>query len=292
MSNLANAFKSMVRNASMTLASFFLVALTLLVVGSVMVISLNTNHLVTNVINSITIQTFVSPDATEEQSTGLAQQIEAINGVAAVTFSSKEDELVDITKTFGENGDTIYEFYEPINPLSDVYSVEVEENVTDFEAIATQIEALDYVDSAEYGEESTTSSFISTMELIQKISFAVSIILACVSLFIITNTIKLNITARYTEIEIMRLVGATKMYIRLPFLVEGLFIGVLGGLLAAVFIHIGYINALEMPTLSIVSPSLVNSTEVSKLVYFSLPLGGMIIGGFGSLFAIRKYLSK
>ncbi len=292
MNNIANAFKSMARNLSMTLASFFLVTLTLMVVGSILVLSLNTNYIATNVINNITITTFVVAEATPEESEAVGAEIEAIPGVKSVEFSSKEEELQDITSTFGEDSETIYEFYEPINPLSDAYIVTVDDSITDFEQINQQIEAIDNVDSSSYGEETTTDNFVQTMEIIQYISILFSIILAFVSLFIISNTIKLNITARYKEIEIMRLVGATKMYIRLPFVIEGLFIGCLGGILSAGILHFTYIQALQTEFLSLIAPSLLPSADVAMDLYIGLPVGGMFIGAIGSIFAIRKYLSK
>ncbi len=292
MSNILNAFKSMIRNLSMTFASLLLVTLTLMVVGFISILSLNTNQIATDVINSITISAFVEPDLTLEQSEGLKSQIEAINGVNEAVYSSKEQELADITKTFGEDGDTIYEFYEPINPLSDVYIVSVDENITDFSSINSQISEIDGIMKSTFGEESTTDNFVQTMQLIQQASYLVSAILAFVSLFIISNTIKLNITARFKEIEIMRLVGATKTYIRLPFVIEGLFIGLLGGFIAAGLLHFGYIKALNTNFLSILSTNLLTSTEIAKFLYEFIPVGGMLIGGIGSLLAIHKYLSK
>ncbi len=292
MNNIANAFKSMARNLSMTLASFALVFLTLLVVGSVLVLSFNTNYIATEVIQSITISAFVDPNATEEESKQLESELLAINGISEVEYSTKEEELKSISDTFGEDGETIYEFYAPINPLSDVYVVSVDDTVTDFTAVNDEIKELDNIIDSSFGEESTTDNFVKTMQLIQWISIIVSAILAFVSLFIISNTIKLNITARYTEIEIMRLVGATKMYIRMPFVIEGIFIGAVAGLISAGLIHYGYIEALQTEFLAIMSTSLVTSTIIAEYIYLILPIGGMIIGGIGSLFAIRKYLSK
>lgn len=290
MNNLVSAFKSMIRNLSMTLASLLLITLTLMVVGFVCVLSINTNHIATDVIDNLSISVFVDNGLDEAAVEALGEQIKAVEGVESMIFSSKDDELKTSTTMLGEDGGQIYNFFKDENPLSDVFIVSLHKNETDFEAIAGKIEELDGVTSAMYGGDSGANGLISSMIGIQYVSIAVSVILFLVSIFLITNTIKLNITARYKEIEIMRLVGATKTYIRAPFFVEGVTIGLISAIIAFCVIAYGYHYLLLTPTVSKISNILLDSHSITVILVFGLPVIGMVIGGIGSLFAVRKHL--
>ena len=143
-----------------------------------------------------------------------------------------------------------------------------------------------------YGSESGTENFIKIMKFIQLISIAIAIILIVASMFIITNTIKLTITARKLEIEIMRLVGSTKLYIQLPFMAEGFIIGLLGGILSFVILAIGYTVFAESAYLLALASTFIPVEDVIYYLAIILPIGGMIIGTIASYVATRKYLRK
>ncbi len=292
MNNMMSVLKSMWRNISMTITSLLLVILTLLVVGFVVILSINTHHIAKNVIDNISISTFLEPKISKKEKEQVENEIRNIDGVKKVTLSSKEVELKQVTKNFGNNGDKIYNYFEKNNPLSDVFVVEVKNNVTDFEVINQQIEKIHGVESSTYGEKTETKNFVNSMRMIQIISILVSIILLIISIFIITNTIKLNINARYKEIEIMRLVGATKRYIRLPFIFEGVLIGIIGALISSLFLLGGYYYSITYTLVGAFKDGLVNFRDIINIIFILLPLVGILIGIMGSRIAIRKHLKK
>lgn len=292
MNNILSAYKSMLRNLSMTLASLLLITLTLIVVGFVFTLSLNSRHIAKGVVDSLTITVFVNQDVDETGLSEIKNEIESTEGVDTVTFSSKDEELKNISGLLGTDGDSIYKFFSEDNPVMDAYIVSVDSGTTDFNAITTKLKAIEGVNDAVYGGDQGADGLISSMVVIQSLSIAVALILLFVSIFIITNTIKLNITARFKEIEIMRLVGATKAYIRAPFIVEGLSIGLFGGIIAFLVIGIGYHQLLNSESFTFAKSLMLTSSSINTILGVFLPLIGMLIGAIGSVLAIRKYLRK
>ncbi len=291
MNSISSAFGSMRRNLTMTSASILLVTLTLLVVGFVFQISVSTTKMTESVLSSLKVYAYVDTTADDDESKKVGEEIKKIEGVETVEFSSKEDELKALTSTMGSNAESIQSNFEgDSNPLSDVYIVTTDLEKYDLADLSDQIGKIDNVESAEYGQSSGTNDFISIMKLIQNASIFVAGVLLFVSLFIIINTIKLTITARRTEIEIMRLVGATKMFIRLPFMVEGLFIGLIGGLISFGVLHVFYQQVYSSEVIILIKGSLATVQEMDKLLIVSLPVIGMVIGALGSLWAMRRYL--
>ncbi len=291
MNSFTSALKSMRRNLTMTSASILLVTLTLLVVGFVFQVSYNTASLTESVLDSLKVYAYVDTTATKKDEDAIKKEVEDIKGVEKIKYSSKEDELESLTSTLGENGDAIQKsFSGNANPLNDVFIISIDLNKYDLEKISKEVAAIDNVESVDYGQSNGTNDFIQMMKLVKSISIFVAGVLVIVSLFIITNTIKLTITARRTEIEIMRLVGATKMYIRLPFMVEGMIIGLVGGLISFIALHFFYAQMYAADALLIIKPSLVTVGAMDQVLFLSLPIIGMVIGTIGSYVAMRRYL--
>lgn len=293
MSSFYIALKSLWRNFSMTFASVLLVTLTLAVVGFVMIISLNVTYISDNVIKSLNMYVYVQPDATQEEIEQVGTELEAIEEVASLEFSTKDEELELLAEDFGGVDSEVYQFFSGnANPLSDVYIITVDDENYDMELIANEIREIPNVEYVTYGSESGTENFIKIMQFIQLISIVVAIILIVASMFIITNTIKLTITGRKLEIDIMRLVGSTKLYIQLPFMAEGFIIGALGGIMSCLILVAGYNVFVESSYLLSISSTFISGTEITRYLTIVLPIGGMIIGTIGSYLATRKYLRK
>ncbi len=291
MNSFTSALKSMRRNLTMTSASILLVTLTLLVVGFVFQVSFNTASLTESVLDSLKVYAYVDTTATKNDEEAIKKDIQDIKGVEKIKYSSKEDELESLTSTLGDNGKEIQKsFSGDANPLNDVYIISIDLEKYDLEKVSKQVSSIDNIESVDYGQSNGTNDFIEMMKLVKSISIFVAGVLVIVSLFIITNTIKLTITARRTEIEIMRLVGATKMYIRLPFMIEGMVIGLIGGLVSFITLHFFYAQMYAADALIIIKPSLVTVGSMDQVLLFSLPVIGMVIGTIGSYVAMRRYL--
>ncbi len=291
MNSIQSALNSMRRNFTMTSASILLVTLTLLVVGFVFQISVNTTKMTESVLDSLKVYAYVDATASDDESKKVGEEIKKLSEVENIEFSSKEDELKSITETMGSNAEDIQKNFEgDANPLNDVYIISTDLEKYDLEELSKKIDKIDGVESTEYGQSDGTNDFIAIMKLIQNTSVFVAAVLLFASLFIITNTIKLTITARRTEIEIMRLVGATKMFIRLPFMIEGMLIGLIGGLFSFGVLHIFYQEVYNSDLLILIKSSLATVGQMDHLLIISLPLIGIVIGSMGSLWAMRRYL--
>lgn len=293
MSSFYIAIKSLWRNFSMSFASILLVTLTLAVVGFVIIISMNVNNISESVIQSLSMYVYVEPDATQAEIDKVGEELDAAAEVESISFSSKDEELKLISEDFGGEESDVYKFFSgEDNPLSPVYMITIADKNYDMEAIAEDIRQIENVDYVTYGSESGTENFIKIMKFIQLISIIIAVILIVASMFIITNTIKLTITARKLEIEIMRLVGSTKLYIQLPFMAEGFIIGLLGGTLSFVMLTIGYTVFTDSAYLLALASTFIPPEDVITYLAIILPVGGMIIGTVGSYVATRKYLRK
>ncbi len=291
MNSIQSALNSMRRNFTMTSASILLVTLTLLVVGFVFQISVNTTKMTESVLDSLKVYAYVDATASNDESKKVGEEIKKLPEVENIDFSSKEDELKSITETMGSNAEDIQKNFEgDANPLNDVYIITTDLEKYDLEELSQKIDKIDGVESTEYGQSDGTNDFIAIMKLIQNTSVFVAAVLLFASLFIITNTIKLTITARRTEIEIMRLVGATKMFIRLPFMIEGMLIGLIGGLFSFGVLHIFYQEVYNSDLLILIKSSLATVGQMDYLLIITLPLIGIVIGSMGSLWAMRRYL--
>ncbi len=295
MNSLKTAIKSLYRNFSMSIASIILVTLTLLVLSSTIILALNISYVTDTVFQSLRINVYLEENLKDDQIKEIKSEIENVPNVNTVSFSSKDDELKSLTEGFAD-GDLILEYMEDENPLQDVYIVNLDDlgdgqsETNTMEEADEKIKKIDGVDSADYGAEQGTDSLIKTLDFIKLISNLASITLLVISVFLITNTVKLTINARRKEIAIMRLVGAKSWYIQMPFVIEGMIIGIIGGVFAYLLSTYGYGYALDLDAITFLRSSLIPAEDLSTSVLVFIPFVGMLIGSLGSVIAIRGYL--
>ncbi|MEH7225099.1 permease-like cell division protein FtsX [Bacillus sp. JJ1566] len=281
--------KNLGRNGWMTFASVSAVTVTLLLVGVFLVIMMNLNSMATSLEKDVRISVHTDLTSTKEQQDALKAEIVKIPQVADVTFSSKDEELQKMIESFGEDG-KIFEMYEQGNPLHDVFVVKTKDP-QDIMKVAEQVEKMDYVHSVNYGKGKVEKIF-STVGVSRNIGIGLIVGLLFTAMFLISNTIKITIFARQREIEIMKLVGATNSFIRWPFFLEGLFLGILGSMIP-IGIILGFYNFLY----DLIQPQL-NGTFLELLAFnpFAFQVTGLLlligafIGVWGSLMSVRKFL--
>ena len=284
--HLSESFKSLRRNGWMTFASASAVTVTLLLVGVFFVIMLNMNKFATDIENDVEIRSHISLAATNQDQEVLKKKIEEIDQVDSVTFSSKEQELNHLIKTMGKD----WELYEQENPLHDVFIVKTK-RPADTPVVAKKIGSFEFVDSAVYGEKKVENLF-KTLKTSRNIGLVLIIGLLFTAMFLISNTIKITIFARRKEIEIMKLVGATNWFIRWPFLLEGMWLGIIGSILPIAVVAAGYYYAYDFLASRIPS-QLIQPLAYSPFVYQVcglLILVGVIIGAWGSFISVRRFL--
>ena len=286
--SIRDAFKSVFRNFSLSLASILCATITLIVVAISLVIAGNVDNATKSLESELSIIVYVEKTASEDDVTYLKSNIEQISGVEEVIYKSKNEWKLEISEYSSDIG-TVFEAYED-NPLLDSFSVKVKD-VNDLETITNKIRNMEKVESANYGE-GTVDTIISIFDVVKKATVIVVIALIFVTAFLITNTIKLAIYSRRNEIEIMRLVGASNIAIKLPFVVEGFIIGILGSLIPIIITIYGYVIAYNKLGGHIVT-DLIKLIEPYNFVFnisFIIAVLGALIGMFGSLRAVRKYL--
>jgi len=287
--HMRESVKSLGRNGWMTFASISAVTVTLLLVGVFLVVMFNMNHFAKKIENDVEIRVHIDVTANEQDKQALRAQIEAIPKVKEIRYSSKEQELKNLIKSFGEEGSS-FRLFEQDNPLSDVYVVKTEKP-TDTIKVAKQIEKFQFVHKVNYGQGQVEKLF-STLKVARNVGIVLIIGLLFTAMFLISNTIKITIFARRREIEIMRLVGATNGFIRWPFFLEGLWLGVIGAIFPIVSILVVYYNIYKFlePKITVPFIELLPFNPFMWQISLILLLFGACIGVWGSMMSVRRFL--
>ena len=205
------------------------------------------------------------------------------------TFSSKDEELDKMIESQNDDGKKLFESYRKNNPLGAAYVVEVKD-AKQLDKVSKQIADLDHVNEVNSGG-SSTNSLVNTLETVRNGGAIFVVGLTVVALFMIANTIKITITSRQTEISIMRMVGASNWYIRLPYMLEGIFIGVLGAIVPILVVYFGY-NMVYQGAVGLL-PSMLSLREPFPFIWQCsglLVALGSGVGLIGSFVSVRKFL--
>lgn len=287
--HVRESFKSIWRNGWMTFASVGAVTVTLLLVGVFYVILMNLNEVANSIEEDVTIKVLIDTTATPEQQKALETELKSMPEIKSVVFSSKDNELNQLVDSFGQQGE-ILKLYEQENPLNDAFLVKAAEPETT-KQVAKKIEKLESVHLVNYGQNDVDKLF-KIISISRNVGLVIIIGLLLTAVFLISNTIKITIVARRREIEIMRLVGATNGFIRWPFFLEGLWLGIFGSIIPITSIAILYKNIYGY-----LAPKLegnfIQILEFTPFVYqvsLLLLLMGCIIGVWGSMMSVRKFL--
>ena len=288
--NIRDAIKSVFRNFSLSLASISCITITLVVVAISIILSFNVNNFTNLVEKDVTIVAFLDLDITEEQRGNILQEIKKMNNIETVTFKSKVDIADEMMESSEELKKIIGEWSEEESAIQDTYLIKVK-NIEKIGKTAKNIQKLEGVDIIKYGE-GMVEQLVSVFDIVRKISIGVVIALIVVTAFLIANTIKITIDSRRREIEIMRLVGASNLNIKIPFVFEGLFLGILGSIIPIIATVYGYVALYENFNGQLFSPfiRLVEPTPFTFVVSILLLVIGILVGMFGSWRAVRKHL--
>ena len=287
--HIRDAFKSLLRNGLMTFGSVSAVSMILLIVGVFVSLLFNVNKIGSDIENDVNVRVYIDLAADQEKTDQLEAKIKELADVESVTFRSKDEELEDVTKSFAEEFSL---FKNDGNPLRNAFDVKAKEPQKT-SAVAKAIEGMDYVARVRYGEARADNLF-RIIATARNIGAVIIVGLLALAMFLISNTIRSTIYSRRTEIEIMRLVGATKAYIRWPFFLEGGMIGLLGsiipiGLVWSIYLWIykGGSDFFSGSSFSLLDPN-------PFLIYVSLAMAaiGITIGAFGSILSMRRFLKK
>ena len=288
--SIRDAFKSVFRNFSLSLASISCITITLIIVAISILITFNVQNFTREMEKDLTIVVFLDTDASEEDSKIVMEKLENMSNVESLTYQSKtaiKEEMRKENEVFNEVMST---WSEEDNPLKDTFQVKVKavEKIAD---TAKRIEKLDKVSTVRYGE-GMVDNLIVAFEAAQKVSYGMVIALILVTVFLIINTIKLTIFSRKREISIMRLVGASNFTIKTPFIIEGMVLGIFGSIIPILTVCFGYV-ALYNHFDGYLYSRMITLIEPEPFIYMVSGIVlviGIIVGMIGSASAVRKYL--
>ncbi len=288
--SIKDAFKSIFRNFSLSIASISCIAITLVIVAIALIASYNVNNITKKIEGVLEIVVFVDRDATESNISDVKDDINKIGNVdsSKTIYHSKEELATQLRQEDANMALILYTLDD--NPLQSSYVVTVKD-VTKISETAEEIENIRYVTSVRYGEN-LVNRLLNVFGILRNGCVIAVIALIVVTAFLVGNTIKITIFSRRQEIQIMRLVGTSNTVIKLPFLVEGFVLGIIGGLIAlgislfAYYFIFDYTNGTLFTNLApLVSPSSISLNTAIIL----LAVGGLV-GMFGSIMSARKYL--
>lgn len=286
-----DASKSLVRNFSLSLASISCITITLIVVALSIVISYNVENIASKIKKDVTMIVFIDNKATKAEIEQIGAKIKKIDNVDSMTYKSKADAANELAQGDSTFNTVTQEWTDDTNPLLDSYLIKVKE-IEKIKDTVNEIKKIDKISTVNYGED-MVDQLLPVFEVVDKVCIGAVIALIAVTAFLITNTIKLAIFARKTEIEIMRLVGASNISIKVPFIIEGLFLGGIGAIIPIIATIYGYNSLYDFFGGMLFSSNLAKIIEPMPFVWMIsviLLIIGMLVGMFGSYRAVRKYL--
>ena len=285
--HIRDGFRNLFRNGLMTLVSIFTMTLTLIMIGSFVLIWTNINEATRNIEQTFQVRVLIDRIATEEEEATLKTQIQGLEHVTDVVYRSKDEELEHYKKTITSDFDVIEG---DKNPLNNVYVVSVDKG-ENLDKVAQDIRKLAKVEAANYGS-TDVETILGNINAVRIVLAVLASIFVVFAVLLVSNTIRLTILARRTEIEIMRLVGATKRYIRAPYKYEGAYIGLISGLLAFGALYGIYEGAHSyLPGfLGLANLQLVDTMPIMAYVGAGLLVIGIVLGRLGAGRSIRRFL--
>ena len=292
-----DAIHGVFRNFPLSLASILCITITLIVVAVSLVLSYNVENFSDSIRKDVTVVMFLKGDTTSEDEEKIKKELESIENIenTSIVFKSKTESANELKEGNDIFATTVDGWTEETNPLLDSYMFKVKE-IEDIDNTVKEVKNLsftkDKINNINYGEE-IVHELIVVFNVVEKVCVVAVIALILVSAFLITNTIKLAIYSRKREIEIMRLVGASNISIKIPFIIEGLFIGILGSVLPIVLVIFGYTSLYDFFGGELFGSALASLVMPVPFVYYVsiILLGiGIVVGMIGSYLAVRKYL--
>ncbi len=283
---ITEALKSLYRNRLLTFATIANVAICILILGAAVLLTLNASNIISNLESDVEIVAYIDKELSSEEINSLKTDVEKIAGVDTIFFVSKEEGLKNLQEKFGgleyDLGSTLEQ-----NPLRNSFAIQAVDP-HQVPAIAKKVEKLNGVYKVNYGQGVVEKLFQVT-EWVRIVGVIAIVLLAFGALFLISTTIRLAIFSRRKEIYLMKLIGATDWFVRLPFFLEGLFLGSMGAIIAVLFLSVGY-GSITGQTHTILFLPLVTDTGFLINIYSILLGAGALLGIIATYFSLNKFL--
>lgn len=289
--HLKEGIKAVGRNSAMSISSISAVNITLLIISVFLVISFNLDSIAVGVEDEIMLSALVDSNyETDEQITIIKEELTKISGIVSIEFSHKDAELEYFLSSYSEQEKALYMPDGADNPLPHTFYITIEEDL-EIDGVAQIVSAVEGIKEVNYGGE-LTIDLIELINLVRYSGVIVVFALTALAIYLMSNTIKLTILARQREIAIMRNVGATNGFIRAPFIVEGIVIGILGSVIPCAVTVFGYYFLFENVNGIIITEVFTLLDPRPFVFYVSLILiaVGVGVGIIGSFLSVTKYL--
>lgn len=283
------ALKSIKRNKTLSIASIATVTATLFLLGAITLGVANADKLITQLGSMVEVKIYLKEGISDNNKNAIENKIKEVDGIDKITFQSKEDALKDVKEQMNDELGQLTSGFEDNNPFPASFTVNVKEPLV-VDKVVSSIKDMNGID--EIKDARSIIAKISKLTDSFKIGAAVAfVVFIMISLFLIGNTIKITVFTRKKEIGIMKYVGATDWFIRWPFIIEGMILGILGAVISVValgFIYAIIINNLSADTLF--GFDLVGISYILKVIVWEFLGCGVFIGAIGSIISMRKFL--
>lgn len=286
--HIREGLRNVLRNGWMTFASVSAVVVTLAVLGISLIIVMNTQQMSKYVENQIEFSAFLTPSASLQTGDQIANEIRQMPTVKSVQVISKAQGMQHMKQELKQYGDVLDGF--KTNPLPVELKVKAK-NPRETTPISEQVAKIPQVAKVKSGNQFTAPLF-HVLDVVRVVSVLFVAALLVTSMFLISNTIRITIFSRRREIEIMKLVGATNAFIRWPFIVEGMFIGLFGAVIPFAILGYGYsalYSRVNGTFIGLTFPLVPSADLTDKLAIILLGIG-VIIGIWGGVMSVRKFL--
>jgi len=284
----AEAFRSLVRNSWLSLASVGTVTVSLLILGCSLLLVLNADRVATTLESSVEVSVFLHNGLNQDQVNALEEKIRALPGVSQVRFISKAQALAEMRQSFGGQKDVLASL-DKKNPLPDAFRVKTQ-RADQVIGVASRIQAMSGVDEVRYGQ-GVVEKLLAITHWIRLAGLAAMIALAAAAVFLISTTIRMSVFTRRREISIMKYLGATNWFVRFPFLLEGMVLGLIGALCAALLVYFGYFSLVRRIGETLPFIPLITGGRYLQAMLGGLTVLGLLIGALGSTISIRRFLN-
>ncbi|MGI6585012.1 MAG: ABC transporter permease [Gracilibacteraceae bacterium] len=287
---IREGFRNLKRNGTMSTAAITSVIAALLVIGIFFIIVINIDYAATKLESQIEMMVYLEDGLSENIINTMETEIRSINGVKSVEFISKDVALKNLEKNWGENS-YLLEGLEGDNPLPDAFLITLSDP-SKASAVALSVSSISNIEKVVYGKEEL-AKLLNATYVMRISSAAIILILLFISVFIIANTIKLTVYARRREIGIMKFVGATDWFVRMPFIIEGIIVGIIGAVSATAILGAGYYycsGLIKNQMIGLMSISLIPFKQIISSMVVLLIIVGVVIGAAGSLISVRRFI--
>ncbi len=284
----SDAFKSLTRNKTITITSIITVTATLFIFGVFVMVAKTVNTGVNIVEDKVEIKVFLDDEVKSEDKELILGTINKVDGVQEIKYETKKQALDAYREQLGEDNTLLSGFTDESNPFPNSYIVSVDKPEAVL-SIEDEVKDLSGVEDI-VNETEAVKTIVKISNLIEKIGLGIFVLLAIVSLFLVSNTIKLTVYSRRREIGIMKFVGATDWFIRLPFIIEGIFMGIIGAVLSIGVLYFSYRFVYLGKSQNLNFVGFENPMYILNVLSWQFIIAGIVIGAGGSFIALRRFL--